>query len=132
MIVPTVWEEAATARIDAPGASEIRAALNWIEIIAPDNARVHPLLTEMDLGEAEAVALAQSISGSILLIDDLGARRVADRLGLPRMGTLAVLARAKKLGHVQMVRPLAEALIANGLFIKEEIVRAVLKEVGEL
>lgn len=132
IIVPeAVWEEATAARIEAPGAREIRAACNWIEIAVAENARVQLLLADVDLGEAEALVLAQVNPGSMLLIDDLGARRVADRLGLRRMGTLAVLARAKKNGHIQAVKPLAEALIANGLFIKDEIVRAVLIEVGE-
>jgi predicted nucleic acid-binding protein len=55
----------------------------------------------------------------------------AVKLGLRRMGTLAVLALAKKSGLVPEIRPLIEELRANEIYLGDAVVEAVLKESGE-
>ena len=83
-------------------------------------------------GEAEAIALAQRESSSILLLDDLRARKLADRLGLRRMGTVALLGQAKREGMIPKLKPMLDALVANGIYIRQELIAAALQEVGEL
>jgi hypothetical protein len=85
-----VHEEVTGARADAPGAAEV-AAQSWIELLDADPAVVAPLLILVGRGEAEAIALAQRESSAVLFLDDLRARKLADRLGLRRMGTVALL-----------------------------------------
>jgi hypothetical protein len=84
-----VLEEVMGAKADAPGATEV-AAQSWIEVLEADLAVVAPLLILVGRGEAEAIALAQRESSAVLLLDDLRARKLADRLGLRRMGTVAL------------------------------------------
>jgi predicted nucleic acid-binding protein len=48
----------------------------------------------LDPGETEVLALAQSLSDTLVLLDDETARAEARRLKLPVRGTLGVLAQA--------------------------------------
>ena len=59
------------------------------------------LETQVDLGEASAIALAKELSGSILLLDDLKARKLASKLNLKFTGTLGVFHKAKLAGFVE-------------------------------
>lgn len=131
IIVPrAVWTEVTHARADAPGASKV-AAQTWIEVLEADRQVVAPLLIMVGLGEAEAIALAQREPSAILLLDDLRARKLAARLGLRRMGTVAVLGLAKREGMIPKLKPALDALVANGIYIRQELIAAALHEVGE-
>ena len=66
-----------------------------------------------------------------MLIDDSRARRVAEYLGVRRMGTVGLLRRAKQAGLIEQLRPQLEALKENGIHIRKELIDAVLREVGE-
>ncbi len=124
-----IWTEVTSARTDAPGASEV-AAQTWIEVLE-DWQVVAPLLIMVGQGEAEAIALAQRESSSILLLDDLRARKLADRLGLRRMGTVALLGQAKREGMIPKLKPVLDTLVANEIYIRQELIAAAFQEVGE-
>jgi len=131
VVVPqAVLAEVTSAREDAPGAAEV-AAQSWIEVRQADPAAVAPLLILVGRGEAEAIALAQRELDAVLLMDDLRARKLAERLGLRRMGTVALLAQAKKQGLIPQLKPALDALVASGLFIRQQLIDAALREVGE-
>ena len=72
--------------------------------------RVRELEAELDPGEAEALALAEEIRAEAVLIDEAAGRRVASRLGLPVLGTLGILLRAKQWGICGELRPLLDEL----------------------
>ena len=86
----------------------------------------------MDRGEAEAIALANALPDSTVLLDDARARRVAERFGIRRIGTLGILRRGKKAGLIDKVRPLVEQLRDNGIYMRQSLVDAVLLDVGEI
>lgn len=131
-LVPNaVWEEVTAARPDAPGASAVREA-RWLKVVAAPPGAVAALSILVDLGEAEAIAIAASHPGSLLLADDGRARRVAERLQVRRMGTVGLLRRAKKAGLLRELRPHLDALQAQGIYIRQAIIDAVLTDVGEL
>lgn len=131
IVVPqAVWNEVTAARMDAPGASEV-AAQKWIEVLEADRQVVAPLLIMVGQGEAEAIALAQRKLSSVLLLDDLRARKLASRLGLRRMGTIALLGQAKREGMIPKLKPVLDALVANGIYIRQELIVAALQEVDE-
>ena len=56
------------------------------------------LETQFDWDVASAIALAKEVDNSILLLDDLKARKLASQLNLKFTGTLGVLHKAKQLG----------------------------------
>lgn len=125
-----VWIEVTGAREDAPGAAEVLGQ-SWIEIVDADPLIVAPLLIFVGNGEAEAIALAQREPSAVLLMDDLRARKLADRLRLRRMGTVALLGQARQQNLIPKLKPALDALVASGIFIRAELIAAALKEVGE-
>ena len=80
---------------------------------------------------SEELIIADSEPAAVLLLDDLRARKVAERLQLRRMGTVALLGLAKREGLIERLKPCLEALVANGVFIRQELIDAALREVGE-
>ena len=107
------------------------AAQAWIEVQEADPVAVAPLLILVGRGEAEAIALAQREPSAVLLVDDLRARKLAQRLGVRRMGTVALLGQAKREGIVSKIKPCLDALVAQGIFIRQELMDAALNEAGE-
>lgn len=75
------------------------------------------LLASLDEGEGEAIALALELRADWLVLDDLPARRIAEGVGLPVVGSLGIVVRAKQRGLLPAAKPLVDALIANGLFV---------------
>ena len=131
VVVPrAVWDEVVAGGPNAAGVSEIVSA-TWIEIIAPPPAAVDPLRILVDRGEAESMALAMSIAKAVLLVDDARARRLAQRLGIARIGSVGLLRRAKQMGLIARLKPELEALQANGIYMSKQLFDEVLKSVGE-
>ena len=131
VVVPrAVWEEVTLHGAGLPGAMEV-SRVTWLEIDEPSPATLAPLSILVDAGEAQAIALAMTTPHSILLLDDAQARRVAERFGLDRIGTLGILRKAKKAGLLTEIRPLVERLQAGGIYMRQALVDAVLGDVGE-
>jgi len=84
----------------------------------------------VDAGEAEAIALA-SEKGCRLITDDKQARSVAKSLGVPVIGTVGVLVRAKQSGVIVALKPVLEDLERNSFFISTALREEALKLVGE-
>jgi predicted nucleic acid-binding protein len=92
-----------------------------------------PRMTASHLGpgEREAIALALEIGAAELLLDDLPARRLAVSLGVPVIGTVGLLLRAKKRNLIVEVRPLIDALHEQGFHTSERLLRGVLEAARE-
>lgn len=115
-----------------PGEAEIADAIRrrWIGVLARVSAA--PPFERLDEGEASILRAALS-SGpdALVIIDDLAARREAQRLGLTFTGTAGVIVEAKQAGLIKRARPVFEQLIANDFRLSSELVKAVLDELGE-
>jgi len=83
---------------------------------ASDRGLVNSLLAEIDLPEAEAIALAIELKADLLLIDERLGREVAQRKGLQYTGLIGVLLEAKRRSHVSAVRPLLDDLFTKAGF----------------
>jgi uncharacterized protein len=77
------------------------------------------------------MAVAQREPKAVLLLDDLRARKLAARLNLRRMGTVALLATAKRAGLIDRLKPQLEALLAHNIYLGRTLLEAVLRDVGE-
>ncbi len=82
---------------------------------------------KLHIGELEVMALALATGADSLVLDDNAARRTAKYFGLPVTGTLGLLLRAKERGIVPEVKPLVNALLANGFRVDDRVVGAVLE-----
>lgn len=100
-----------------PGGSDLLRAHAWIETRAVrDRERFVRLTSELDAGEAAAIALAIEAPAQLLLMDERRGRVVAEREGLAVVGVVGVLLRAKAVGLVPEVGPLLEDLVRRGRF----------------
>jgi predicted nucleic acid-binding protein len=84
----------------------------------------------LDPGEASAILIAPERKADLLLLDERKGRRVAQELGIPVMGALGVILRAKACGLIPAARPLAEAL-SQFVFLDSLTVELALQSVGE-
>jgi len=84
----------------------------------------------VDEGEAEAIALALE-RGELLIIDDLKGRKLARRLCLRIIGTLAILKAMKLKGLIEEIKPVIEKLRSKGFYLDNDLVDKLLIDVGE-
>ena len=89
--------------------------------------RAELLLTDLDRGEAEVIALAQELNADLVIIDERLARRHAKRLGLNLTGTLGVLLKAKRQGLLPAIKPLIDQLRHGGIWLSDALVAEALK-----
>lgn len=87
--------------------------------------------TQVDAGEAAALALAARNPGALLLMDDRRGRLLAQHHGLRCLGTLGLLARAKRQGIITEVKPLLKSLRGHGMFLSPELEQETLRALGE-
>jgi predicted nucleic acid-binding protein len=134
LIPPAVWQEAVASAsgIDRPGADDIRRA-PWIRRHPPVYRDVSsPLLAGLDAGEAEAIVLAISVQPRVpIILDDLSARRAAERMGLAVTGSAGVLVQAKSLGLIERVGPILAELRTAGLYLSEAAAKKALENANE-
>ena len=86
----------------------------------------------LDLGESEAIVLADSLPDSLLLMDERKGRQIASSMGIRITGTLGILIQAKKLGIIDQVKPLLDALPNVNIRIGESLYRSILEQADEL
>lgn len=122
-----VWDEL----MDKPGSPEPEQLRALRGVAFYPTQPIPPEAALLDPGERAAIALAVSMPGTWILLDEFAARKVAGDLGLPVKGTLGVLVEAKRRGLVVAVRPLIERMLANGCRLAPELVAMVLSSVGE-
>ena len=89
-------------------------------VIPTDTALIAALRMLVDDGEAEAIALASEKAWR-LVVDDLRARSVARNLGVPIIGTIGVLVRAKQAAIITFLRPLLNDLEASGFHMSNTL-----------
>jgi len=69
--------------------------------------------TDLGEGERDAIQLAVEMSADALLVDDRDARNEAERLGVPVLGTLRVLADASEHGFADLAAAFARLRQTN-------------------
>ncbi|MCA9876467.1 MAG: DUF3368 domain-containing protein [Thermomicrobiales bacterium] len=114
-------------------AAEVKRSLgrgpDWFEVSLP---RIHLLLPEqLGPGEREAIGLAIKIGSDLVVLDDLPARNAALAHGLPVVGTLGLLVRAKQRGLISEVRPLMLQMVATGHYASDRLQALILEKAGE-
>jgi uncharacterized protein len=107
------------------------AANDWL-VVEPADCP-HPLINcrNLDRGEIAVLSVALEHPSATVVLDDLAARREADRLKIDKTGTLGLLLMGKDLGIVSSVRAALETLRQQGMRLSDDVVRAVLDEAGE-
>ncbi|MES2428383.1 MAG: DUF3368 domain-containing protein [Bacteroidota bacterium] len=106
---------------------------DWIIIKAPSDHQKQLILEQqVDKGEASAIALALEIPESLIILDDLEGRNLANHLGITMTGTIGVLVKAKLKGIIPSIKPLLTKIKLTNFRISPLIEASALKEAGEL
>ena len=130
VIIPhAVWQEIETGK-DWTYYQDL-SKIPWIEIQTIQNAQATQYLTDLDQGEAEVIILAREIKADLVIIDEMLGRSYAQHFGLTLTGTLGILLRAKKEGHLDLIAPLLDELKKKGVWLSEQVVKNVLSIAGE-
>ena len=89
------------------------------------------LAWDVGAGETQVIALGLKHNTERVVLDDLEARRCAKAVGQPVIGTLGLIARAKRLGHIKKAKPVIEQLCRTGLYASDDLISWILKEIKE-
>ncbi len=132
-IPEAVYRELTDPNFPVAGATEVQT-FSWIQPrTISDRTLVEALNNELDIGEAEAIALAVEMQADQVLIYERRGRLVASRLNLRYTGILGVLVEAKIQGLIAEVKPLLDALISEaGFWVAEPLYNSVLQLVNEI
>ena len=121
-----VWDEVVIKGAGLPGSTETEAASQsgWIHIAQLANsAQLTAWRNQYSLGAGElsTILLAKEIQADVALIDERGARLLAQSEGVPVLGTVGVLELGYRRGEVADLRLAYQTMIAQGAHINQQI-----------
>lgn len=130
--IPQAVYDEVTAKPDS-ACQNLKNHFDWIKVEKIRNP-IQKKMYEAKLhdGEVEVMILAQEEpKADLIILDDNSAKKTAKFLELSVTGTLGVLVKAKQLNYIEKVKPLMDALIANGFFVTQNVYSMVLEQAGE-
>ncbi|MGD1927972.1 MAG: DUF3368 domain-containing protein [Leptolyngbyaceae cyanobacterium] len=132
-IPEAVYRELTDPNFPVAGAAEVQT-FDWIQTrTVSDLTLVEALTSELDFGEAEALALAVEMQADQVLMDERRGRLIASRLNLRCTGILGILVEAKNKGLIVKVKTLLDALTNEaGFWVSEPLYKSVLQLVNEI
>lgn len=83
------------------------------------------------VSNATHLVLAREMGADWVLVDERLARRKLDALGIPTIGTLGILLKAKEVGLLQALAPAVELLRTRGFRLSRRVYDDVLRMAGE-
>ena len=132
LVTATVWSEVTREPRPADRTALSAAFDGGLLVVVADPLRIPGVLADVRLDDGERSALALALlRHAVVLADERRGRACAVDLGLSVLGTLGLLIRAREQGLVERVRPLTDALLANGYFLARPLVDRALASIGE-
>lgn len=105
---------------------------DWIwEHTLSQSVNIRTLRASLGPGESEAISLALENETQRLILDDRPARRLAQALSLPIIGTLGVLLAAKQRGLLLSIRPSLDRLVQHDFHIAPTLYDQILRDAQE-
>ena len=132
--VPEAVLDECTSDISAPGAVTLQGLHAARRFQTVPSASLLPLDASFaqGLGGGEIAVLSYAAQNGLLaLIDERRARRAADRLGVPVIGSGTVLAQLKQQGFIGSVKPVLTAWRQHRYFVAEPILAGILRLADE-
>ena len=126
VILIGVYDELTTGQ--HPAALVVRE-LPWLDVVTVKNRLVVEELQQagkLDLGESEAIVIAEEMVAKQLLIDEKAARRVAKARNLPLIGTMGILLLGKRQGYLENVKDVLDQMQQKGTRISARLYAQVL------
>jgi predicted nucleic acid-binding protein len=134
-IPQAVWQELVIDGLGKPGSLEVeRARADWLTVrVVPNREAVAELTAkQLQLGESEAIVLANELKERIVLMDDELAVREARSRAFLVLRTPAIYAAAKQHGWIERLQPKLDRLRATGFRLREAHYQMILRDAKEL
>jgi predicted nucleic acid-binding protein len=101
----------------------------WIKVNKVSDRKSLKILSSIvDIGEASTIALSVEKTNTVMILDDLKARKLAKSLDLKFTGTIGLIVKAKNNGIIKDVSDVLNKLKRAGFRISSAIEERVLKE----
>ena len=102
-------------------------------LVLAEDIAIPPIVAAWDLGAGETQVLSHCLRRptAVAVLDDAAARRCAQSLDIPVVGTLGILLAARRMGQIPAAKPVIERLIDEGLYLSPTLVAQALQEVSE-
>lgn len=126
VIIPVaVWRELNDSEAPEQVRRWVRSKRSWIDLRSAGS--IDRGLDHLDSGEQEAIAVAEQLAGSVVLLDETDARREAMLRKIPTMGTLGILREGARRNQLDLFAALA-ALKRTSFFVSERLIQTLLEE----
>jgi predicted nucleic acid-binding protein len=105
---------------------------DWIILKSPSDLQKQQILElQIDKGEASAITLALEMPESLVILDDLQARSMAQQLGINITGTLGVVVKAKLNGIIPSIKPFLNKIKQTNFRISSAVEEMALNQACE-
>lgn len=104
----------------------------WIKTVDLADSEKVSVYDRLDSGEAAVLALANEHETRLIIIDEKKARQEVLKIGLPFIGTVGILLKAKEEGLIGEIKPLLITLQGKGMYLDESLVTYALREADEI
>jgi predicted nucleic acid-binding protein len=104
---------------------------NWLCVVEPPPIPDTIRAWDLGVGETSVLARGSHNPGTVIIVDDLAARRCAASHGISVRGTLGLVLTAKKRGMIPEARPVLEKLRQSGMYLSDRILNQALALIGE-
>jgi predicted nucleic acid-binding protein len=86
---------------------------DWVNVLEIRQPLAHEILEKtLGQGESEAITLCLEAKADLLIVDDLAARKTAQRLGLKVTGVVGILLEAKRLGLLSQIKDVLDKMMS--------------------
>ena len=104
----------------------------WIKTVDLADSEKASVYDRLDSCEAAVLALANEHETRLVIIDEKKARQEVLKIGLPFIGTVGILLKAKEEGLIGEIKPLLITLQEKGIYLDESLITYALGEAGEI
>jgi predicted nucleic acid-binding protein len=96
---------------------------DWIFVVEVKNIdKKSEIEQKLDKGEASSIVLALEIKDSILIIDEIKGRKIAESLKIEIIGTIGILLLADKRGLIKDVLSIILKLVNKGFRLSDNLI----------
>ncbi len=135
IIPPAVYREVVESGAAYPVAKAVQAARgDWVSVAeapSPEKVAILRSAFHLDLGESEAIVLAEAFPNTRVLMDERRGVQCARSRGVIVIRTPLIYAHAKILGLIGSVQHKLDELRSHGFRLSDHHYAQILKELGE-
>jgi predicted nucleic acid-binding protein len=95
---------------------------DWIDVVKITQPVAYEILEKtLGKGESEAITLCLEAKADLLIVDDLAARKTAQRLGIKVAGVIGILLEAKRVGLLPHIKDFLDQMMSLDFRISKTV-----------